>query len=1229
MWQEFPFAADEISCQKTSMSFVDSVWEIFGPLLQGVPSVIIPNEVVKDPRRFVSAIRDEQITRIVLVPSLLRALLESEDFGQTAGIRYWATSGEVLPGDLLKTFQEALPQAALINLYGCTEAAGDSSFLDTRGTTSFASVPIGRPIANTEIHLLDSHLRQVPVGVTGEIYIGGAGVARGYLNRPDLSAKSFLPNPFGGEKGTLLYKTGDLARYLPDGNIEYLGRADQQVKVRGFRIELNEIESAICEVAPVRQAIVVAREDIPGDIRLLAYLIALDAQTLSLDELREQLNRKLPGYMVPSTFVLLSGVPLTSTGKIDRKALPSPDAEVLASERRFVAPRTRLEETLCDIWTETLGISKIGVTESFFDLGGHSLLAIRIISKVRAALGIEIPPSQIFEKPTIQEFAKAVELKKQTVGSQRPPIVPGALADRVTDSTQIDSKDSELFPMSFAQQQLWVVDQLHSAGAAYNIPLAIHFEGELDVRALASSLDEIVRRHESLRTVFRFARGEPRQIVFPPTPVLLPTDDLSDLPETARHGERERITAEESQHSFDLADGPLFRTRLLRCGDRDHTLLFVVHHIAFDYFSIAVLVRDFTELYGSFHLGKKSVLPALSIQYPDFAVWQREWLQGSVLERHVDYWKRQLEGAPASFEICTDHPRGIEKTYSGAWLTGNLPLRLLDSLESLRRREGVSLFIALLASFETLLYRHTGQEVVLIGSTTAGRDEPCLENLIGYFVNPLVLRTDLSGNPTFREVLRRVRKTAVEAYDFQDLPFEKLVKELRIEPDPSRNPLFQLMFLFQEIPMGSKKLGDLRFQWEGIENHRAKFDLTAYLERRENGLLVIFEYNTDLFEESTIRRLMDRYRALIEAVVANPDRGIDELPILTDADRRQLVVDFNDTAVEFAEKDDSLHQFIENQVDRTPEKLALVFEQERLTYTELNARANQLAHYLSKRGVGPDVLVGVCVERSIEMVVGLLGVLKAGGAYVPLDPGMPNERLSGVIKDSGVKVIVTTRAARNRLQGVSSELIDLNSDWARISEEPGTPCSSAESFNPDHLAYVIYTSGSTGRPKGVCISHRALVNFLCSMQRCPGFSENEVLLAVTTVSFDIAGLELYLPLVSGARCVIATKETALDGRKLARLIEDSGATVMQATPATWRLLLESGWQGKKDLKVLCGGEAMPKELAQQLLPMVASLWNMYGPTETTIWSTVQAITTGSGDCFDRAAHREYSNLRTR
>jgi len=767
----------------------------------------------------------------------------------------------------------------------------------------------------------------------------------------------------------------------------------------------------------------------------------------------------------------------------------------------------------------------------------------------------------------------------------------------------------ELVPLSFAQQQIWLHGQMAGDVPFYNETMTVYRQGPLDVAVLERCLLEVVRRHEIWRTTFEVIAGEPFQIVHPaPRAFPLPVMDLHKLPEAEREAEAVRLATEDARRPFDLKTGPLLRALLIRTDDERYRLYMTVHQIVFDAVTAyRVFLPELATLYQAFVVGKPSPLPHLRVQYADFAYWQRKRWSDHIGSEHMAYWRRQLAGELSPLQWPSDRPRPPMETHRGAIQRFTLPADLVRTLRGLSQQEGVSVYMALLAGLVALLHRYTNQEDITVGSLTAGRKQAEVEPLLGYFVNPLALRIDLSGNPTFRELLSRVRGVVLDALAHEDAPFPHVTRELQHRPDPSRNPLFQVI-LSQQPQMPSMAPGwDLAT--EEICNGGSKLDLMVVLDDRRDRIFGPITYNPDLFDHSTITRMVGNWRTLLTGAAAEPGKHVAELPVLSDAERNQIVVEWNDGRVNYP-RDRCLHALIEAQAERTPEAIAVLCEGEPLTYQELNARANQLAHYLLKLGVGAEVLVGVCMERSVMMMVALLGILKAGGAYVPLDPTYPEERLAFMIKDSGLQLLITCEPFHSTLSEQVEKLVRIDKDWPIISQESGE--NPPTKIEPENLAYVIYTSGSTGRPKGVQICHRALVNFLTSMRARPGLTEEDSLLAVTTISFDIAALELYLPLMVGARCVLASREASQDGQQLSRMLDRYEITAMQATPSTWKLLLESGWPGKADLKILCGGEAMPRELAEQLIPRARSVWNMYGPTETTVWSSFHHVTSSAG-----------------
>jgi amino acid adenylation domain-containing protein/non-ribosomal peptide synthase protein (TIGR01720 family) len=1185
--QAFGVHSDSRVLQFASFSFDACISEILMALGSGARLYLGTKDSIMPGMPLIERLKHDDITHVTLPPSAL-AVLTTEELPTLQAI---VVAGEACPLELMRQWSKG---RNFFNAYGPTEASVCAAI--AKCTPLDQKISIGRPIVNTQIYILDQNLQPVPVGVAGELHIGGAGLARGYLNRPELTQEKFIQNPFedsaalasprASAGGSRLYKTGDLARYLPDGNIEYLGRIDNQVKIRGFRIELGEIEAALSQHEDVQASCVIAREDNRGDKRLVAYIGLQPEQTPTVQELRSFLKEKLPEYMVPSAIVILESLPLTPNGKIDRRALPAPKQNSQLLEK-YVAPRTPIEEILALIWQQVLKVELVGRHDNFFELGGHSLLATQFISRVRSRLKVEIPLRSLFAAPTIAQLAPNIQrLQQQEIELAAPPIF------RRGENVEI--------PLSYAQQRLWFLDQLESNSASYNLSVGLRLVGTLNVAALEQSLEEISDRHEALRTNFVTVDGKPSQIIQTATNWRVQVVDLQHLPWREQEIAAQKLARQQAIQPFDLANEALFRATLIMLSDTEQWLLVCMHHVVSDGWSMGVFVEEFTALYNAYSQNQPSPLLPLSIQYADFAIWQRQWLQGEVLQNQLSYWKQQLANAPTFLPLPTDRARPAVQSFNGAYQGFTLTAELTQRLVQLSQQQGVTLFMTLLAAYNTLLYRYTGQTDILVGTPIANRDRTEIEGLIGFFVNTLVMRTNLAENPTFSELLPRLREMALSAYAHQDLPFEMLVEALQPERDLSHTPLFQVMFALQNAPMSEIELTGLTVSSLPIESSTAKFDLTLSMENTSTGLFGWWEYNTDLFSCSTIERMTGHFACLLEAIVTNPQERISQLPILTPSEQQQLLVEWNNTQVDYP-SDKCIHQLFSEQVERTPDAVAVVFENQQLTYYELNCRANQLAHYLRSLGVSADVLVGICVERSLEMVVGLLGILKAGGAYVPLDPEYPIERLSFILEDAQVSVLLTQQQLVEKLPECQAQLVSLDTNWQFISQlPPENPITDVQASN---LAYVIYTSGSTGQPKGVQILHNAVSNFLCAMQQRPGITKQDILLGITTISFDIAALEIFLPITVGARLVIARRDVTLDGRELFNLLIKSKATIMQATPATWRLLLDSNYQFS-DLKILCGGEALPWDLVNKLLARSASLWNLYGPTETTIWSSV-------------------------
>jgi amino acid adenylation domain-containing protein len=1196
--------------QFASISFDTSGEEIYPCLIRGAALVLRDDEMVASLDRFAREAGTLGVSVLDLPTAYWHELVAEMEQGlaMPAALRLVILGGEQARRDRLEAWRErAGNRIRLINTYGPTEATIVSTRreLTSAAAADFAGeVPIGRPIEDARAYVAGPGQELLPPGLDGELLLGGAGLTRGYLGRPDLTAERFVPDPYSGEAGARLYRTGDLVRLRPGGDLEFRGRTDQQVKVRGYRIELGEVESALRDLPAVRDAVVVAQEARGGGKRLVAWIVPLEGQEPTAGELRGALQDALPEYMVPAAFAFLAELPVTPGGKVDRRAVARMEAEETRPDLGidFAAPRSQVEEMLVEIWRDLLGMEKIGVHDDFFQLGGHSLLVAKLASRVRQAFHVELPMVEVFKTPTVADLAAAVERAERAEEVPELPPISRAPRDRP-------------LPLSFPQERVWFLDQLSGgSNIAYNFQVTIWFRGALDVAALHATLEEIVRRHEILRTTFPAVDGRPVQVIHSAASVALPIVDLRGVPEEERQAAAERLVAEATQVPFAVTRLPLIRWTLLRLADDLHELIQVEYHFVHDGWSFAVMLREIKAIYTALAAGEPSPLPELPVQYADFAVWQRSWMESEVMDHMLGYWRRKLAGSPTALELPTDRPRPVRPSFAGELRLLRIPPELYQELRDFSRRQRVTLFMSMLAGYYALLHRYTGQEDVLVGTTNANRRLREIEGMIGMVVNSLVLRGDLAGDPTFAELLARVRDMTIETQLYQDTPLERLVQELRPERQLSRNPLFQVMFHFHDAGVPDLDFAGLKCGFLVRGNRTSKMDLNVIVIPRAEqrvGLgtasaedlraLLHWEYNTDLFDAATMERMIACYLNLLAAAARNPGLRISELPLLDAAEQAAVAATGNDTAAGIPAR--LVHQLVEETAAARPGTVAVGFAGATVTYAELNAQANRLAHRLRRLGVGPESRVAVCLERSPALVTALLGVLKSGGAYVPLDPGYPADRLAWVLEDSRAAVLITQSSLLPSLPAHGAHKLALDEvDLAGESAADPVPLAGAE--NP---AYVIYTSGSTGRPKGVVVRQRGVVNFLASMARRPGLEPDDVLLAVTTISFDIAVLELFLPLIAGARVELADRETVVDGRRLAARIAGSGVTMMQATPATWRLLMETGWQGSPALKVLCGGEALPPELARELLGRVGSLWNVYGPTETTVWSAAHPV----------------------
>ncbi|HEY2510863.1 MAG TPA: amino acid adenylation domain-containing protein, partial [Polyangiaceae bacterium] len=984
-----------------------------------------------------------------------------------------------------------------------------------------------------------------------------------------------------------LYRTGDRARFREDGNLDYAGRADHQVKIRGVRVELGEVEVALARVPGVEACLVVVREDVPGDRRLVGYVVPSPGAALGAAVLRDALRATLPEAMVPAAYVVLAAMPLTPSGKINRLALPAPE-DAGIEDAPFVEPRTPEEEAVAALWREVLGIERAGVGSHFFELGGHSLLATQVVSRVRARLGVELPLRVLFEAPTVEKFAARVALARGA-GEEGQDA-------RVTPRSRTED---ERLPLSFAQQRLWFLDQLEPGSAGYNMPAAMRVEGPLDVESLRRAFEEIVRRHESLRTTFASRDGEPAQVVHAPAAWPLPVHDLSGLPPEAREAEARRRAAEEAARPFSLERGPLLRTTLLRLAPDEHVLLLVMHHVASDGWSLGVLVKELEALYEAFHGGRSSPLPPLLVQYADFALWQRAYLRGERLEGDLAYWKSALGGVPV-LALPTDRPRPPVQSYRGEVHTFALSSALTRALRQLAREHDATLFMVFMAAFQALLHRHSGQDDVCVGTPVANRTRHEVEPLIGMFVNTLVLRGDLADDPRFVDLLADTRERCLAAYAHQDLPLERIIDELAIPRDLSRNPLFQVMLTLQNAPMAPASLSGLSMRPLPMELRTAKLDLDVTLHEVDGGCAGSVEYSTDLFDRSTIERLIVHFERTLAAVVAQPSEKVSRLPILTDEERRLLTLGWNDTTAAFP-LDRPMHRLFEDQVVRHPEAIAVRCGDDALTYATLNARANRMARRLVARGVTRDQPVAILLERSVDFLASILAIFKAGGAYVPLDPGYPPERLRQILDQSRARLLITDATLAASIPETGTERLAVD-DLKR--EGDGSNLDTPD--DPASLAYVIFTSGSTGLPKGAMLEHRGMINHLFGNATALGLTGSDVIAQNASACFDISVWQFLVALVLGGRTEILTDDVVHEPSRMLAAVQERGVTMLEIVPSFMRMILDDVSREGRDPSALSRlrwlmptGEALPPELCREWLAAfpVIPLVNAYGPTE--------------------------------
>ncbi|KAK3806970.1 MAG: Non-ribosomal peptide synthetase module [Benniella sp.] len=1163
-----------------SFAFDGCAMDIFSTLCSGASLHILTDALRYNQKHLWDYLDQNSITQALLPPAIFQSV---RDLPRLCTSLTLILGGEALPAALIQALQPLIPNGRIVNDYGPTEATVSS--IAWRCPEGFVGdiVPIGRPIANKRIYILDEHQQPSPLGAIGELYIGGVGVARGYLNRPELTSQVFLPDPFAGDTDARMYKTGDLARYLPDGNIIFLGRNDHQVKIRGFRIELGEIEARLSDHPRVDKAAVITIGE-GSEKRLVAYVVSkADGKLLSI--LRAHLTSCLPEYMIPAAMVRLDSLPINSNGKLDRKALPVPNSDAFSRET-YEEPQGDVETSIAHIWAEVLNLDRVSRNDNFFALGGHSLLAVRLMNRV-ASIGVQLPLSTIFASPTLSSFADSVSQymdKEATTYSTIHPI----------------SRDGDL-PLSFSQQRMWFLAQMEGVSETYHISMAVRLYGDLNRDAWQRALDALYARHESLRSVFVAIDGQPQVRLLPAQSGMpIRWKDLRGTSDT--ESQLERMSTKEDNDSFDLAQGPLIRILMVQLDSKEYAFMVTQHHIVSDGWSSAIFNRELSTLYSAYCNGEPDPLAPLSIQYPDYAAWQKQWLSGDRLETHTTYWKTALTDAPVLLDLPTDRPRPPQQSYAG----DNIPIHwdsdLTRSLNQLCQEQGVTLYMIILAAWSCVLSRLSGQDDIVIGSPSANRNHHQIESLIGLFVNTLALRIDLSGDPTMRQLLARVKKTSLDAQNHQDLPFEQVVNLVHPPRSLSHTPLFQVMFVLQNNEVSECQLPGLEAVGIDSSYDIAKFDITLELYESETEFTGSLSYSTALFDRETMERHVGYLCTLLQAMAVDVDRPITSVNLLSQLERNLVLGESNGKQQDYP-TDLCIHHLFEQQVQHAPQTTALVLSGQSLTYSELNERANRLAHHLIGLGVQPDNLVAICVERSFAMIIGVLGILKAGGAYVPLDPAYASDRLRDILADAAPSIVIADESGRRALgERVLSSLTVVNPDSVVALDKSKSDFShnpQVQDLTASNLAYVIFTSGSTGKPKGVMIEHRGVVNLAQTHTEFCGIYGDSRVLSWASLSFDASVWDMMLPLSCGASLYLPADSIRQDRDKVWEYMAKHSITHASFTPS----FLQDGKNLPtriSPLTLVLGGEPLGPALLQKLIAQGYTVINDFGPTELTV-----------------------------
>ncbi|WP_052586064.1 non-ribosomal peptide synthetase [Bacillus velezensis] len=1162
MQGQFPLTEEDVIVLKSSFSFDASIWQLFWWTMSGASVYLLPAGWEKDPVRMIEAFASEKVTTAHFIPAMVNSFLDALEtepaetkarLGRTL-TRVFA-GGEALSPLTAARFADLLPETMLIHGYGPTEATVDAAFYvcDRKQDSGRTRLPIGKPVPGARLYVLDSGGTIQPAGVAGELYIAGTGVARGYLNRPELTEERFVDDPF--YPGERMYQTGDIARWTEDGLVEWLGRSDGQVKVRGYRIEPGEIEAAIRRIDGIREAAVTARTE-DGETALYAYI-----EGRKSDDVRAELATRLPAYMMPAQFIEMSEWPVTPSGKLDRRALPAPGGS--ADRQAYTAPRNVTEMKLCALWEEVLKNGPVGIRDHFFERGGHSLKATALVSRIAKEFGVQVPLQDIFARPTVEELASVIQDLEESPYEAIQP-----------------AQTQDTYPVSSAQKRMYVLQQLEDGGVGYNMPAVLELTGPLDRGRLEETFRQLVERHESLRTSFETGPdGEPVQRIHDSVPFQLDEAESADA----------------FVRPFCLEEAPLFRAALVKESEEHHLLLTDMHHIISDGVSVNTLIKEFGELYAG-----RSLAP-MRLQYKDYAVWQRSFQEKEGYQKQEAYWLKRLEGELPVLELPADKPRPAVRSFAGGSVSCTLDAETASGIHRIARDHGSTLYMVLLAAYNTLLARLSGQEDIIVGSPIAGRPHKDLEPILGMFVNTLAIRTEPKGDKRFTDYLAEVRQAALEAYEHQDYPFEELVERLGVQRDTSRNPLFDVMFVLQNMERESLNLNELHLTQAADTGHKtAKFDATLYAAEGSDGSISFdFEFNTDIYQKQTIEKWLSYFTRILTKVIEDQTIPLGDIHVLDDAETNRVIYQFNQTKSDYP-RHETISRLFERQAEETPDARAVVYDGQILTYRELNERANRIAAALRSNGVGPESVVALLTGRTTELASGILGILKAGGAYLPIGDDVPRERAEWMLKDCKADILLQSDKLDGLpLSGKRLFIEDIQTKAGLSSENP-EPLG-----GPESLAYMIYTSGSTGAPKGVMIEQRSVIR-LVKNSNYIDFTPKDRLLFTSSLGFDVTTFEIFGPLLNGASLYVSDQETYLDSDILETFIQQNGITTLWLTSSLFNHLSEQNEHVFSGLsRLIIGGEALSPSHVNRVRKTLShlSIWNGYGPTENTTFST--------------------------